>query len=68
MFGEVGRDKPRHDLRYTRVHVSQPCLLTQSPCVAVAYPMGPIHCHGFLTPMRHEIDLLTRSSSFFRLQ
>jgi hypothetical protein len=23
-------DKPRHDLRYTSVHLSQPCLLTQS--------------------------------------
>jgi Domain of unknown function (DUF4158) len=32
--------KPRHDLCYTSVHVCRPCLLTQSPCVAVAYLRG----------------------------
>jgi hypothetical protein len=42
---EALEHKPRHDLRDTGVHVSPPCLLTQSPCVAVAYPK---HGHDIL--------------------
>jgi Archease protein family (MTH1598/TM1083) len=45
------RFKLRHDLRYTGVHLSQPCLLTQSPCVAVA-------ARTFERPSRHRAPCL----------